>query len=70
MTAPELVRGSFGSWLRTVRPGFCPSGLVVAAALRNSLPGFLADGLCAPCLTESIRDRLDFERAEGTTLAA
>ena len=69
-TVPELVWGSFGSWFRTVRPGVCPSELVVAAAMRNSLPGFLADSLCAPCLTKFIRDRLDLERAEGTRLAA
>ena len=69
-TVPKLVWGSFGSWLRTVRPGACPSELVVAAAMRDSLPEFLADSLCAPCLTKSIRDRLDLGRAEGTSLAA
>ena len=69
-TVPKLVWGSFGSWLRTVRPGICPSELVVATAMRNSLPEFLADSLCAPCLTKFIRDRLDLERAQGTRLAA
>jgi hypothetical protein len=34
---------SFGSWLRTIRPGLCPSELVFAAALRNALPEYLAD---------------------------
>ena len=69
-TVPDLVWRSFGSWLRTVRPGICPSEWVVAAAMRNSLPEFLADDFCAPYLTKFIRDRLDLERAEGTRLAA
>jgi hypothetical protein len=69
-TVPDLVWCSFGSWLRTVRPGLCPSELVVAAAMRNSLPDFLADAFCAPTLTKFIRDRLDLKRAEGTRLVA
>ena len=36
---PRLVWASFGSWLRTVRPGIPPSELVVATALRQRLPG-------------------------------
>ena len=35
---PRLVWASFGSWLRTVRPGIPPSELVVATALRQRLP--------------------------------
>jgi len=69
-TVPDLVWRSFGSWLRTVRPGICPSEWVVAAAMRNTLPEFLADDSCAPYLTKFIRDRLDLERAEGTRLVA
>jgi len=69
-TVPELVWRTFGSWLRTVRPGICPSELVVATALRNSLPEFLAGSSCAPDLAKFIRDRIDLERAEGTKLAA
>ena len=69
-TAPELVWKHFGSWLRTVRPGICPSERVVAAALRNTLPDFLADDACAPNLTKFLRERLDLSRAEGTRLAA
>jgi len=38
---PKLVWNSFGSWLRTVRPGIPPSELVVATALRQSMPDFL-----------------------------
>src|SRR5260370_6922806 len=38
---PSLVWSSFGSWLRTIRPGVPPSELVVASALRQGLPEFL-----------------------------
>jgi hypothetical protein len=69
-TEPELVWKHFGSWLRTRRPGICPSERVVAAALRNSLPDFLADAAGAPILTKFLRERLDLSRAEGTRLAA
>ena len=69
-TVPALVWRSFGSWLRTVRPGICPSEWVVAEAMRNALPEFLADDSYAPYLTKFIRDRLDLERAEGTRLVA
>lgn len=37
---PRLLWSSFGSWLRTIRPGIAPSALVTAAALRNALPPF------------------------------
>src|ERR1700729_1465084 len=40
---PRLVWASFGSWLRTVRPGIPPSELVVATALRQRLPELLLD---------------------------
>ena len=35
---PKQVWRSFGSWLRTIRPGIAPSERVVAMALRNSFP--------------------------------
>ena len=38
---PKLVWDSFGSWLRTIRPGIPPSEFVVANALRQTLPEFL-----------------------------
>ena len=37
-TKSQLVWRSFGSWLRTIRPGLAPSEQVVAVALRNTLP--------------------------------
>ena len=41
-TKSKLVWRSFGSWIRTIRPGLAPSEQVVAVALRNTLPEFLA----------------------------
>lgn len=58
---PKLVWHSFGSWLRTIRPGVAPSEFVVAAALRNSFPDFL---LAAPeneILAKFIRERQDLD---------
>jgi len=58
---PKRVWLSFGSWLRTIRPGVAPSEFVVAAALRNSFPDFL---LAAPeneILAKFIRERQDLE---------
>jgi hypothetical protein len=60
----------FGSWLRTIRPGILPSELVVATALRHSLPVFLADSPEDHILTKFIRQRLDLSRHEGAFLAA
>lgn len=67
---PKMVWGSFGSWIRTVRPGLAPSEQVVAVALRNTLPEFLATAANASILVKFIRDRLDLCRTEGTSLAA
>ena len=58
---PQLVWHSFGSWLRTIRPGVTPSEFVTAAALRNSFPDFL---LAAPeneILAKFIRQRQDLD---------
>ena len=69
-TKPTLVWRSFGSWIRTIRPGLAPSEQVVAIALRNTLPEFLATAAKTSILVKFIRDRLDLSRTEGTTLAA
>ena len=69
-TKPTLVWQSFGSWIRTVRPGLAPSEQVVAIALRNTLPEFLATAAKPSILVKFIRDRLDLSRTEGTSLAA
>lgn len=69
-THPKLVWQSFGSWIRTIRPGLAPSEQVVAIALRNTLPDFLAVNANTPTLVKFIRSRLDLSRTEGTRLAA
>jgi hypothetical protein len=58
---PKRVWHSFGSWLRTIRPGVAPSEFVVATALRNTFPDFL---LAAPenaILANFIRERQDLD---------
>ncbi len=69
-TQSQLVWRSFGSWLRTIRPGLAPSEQVVAVALRNTLPEFLATDANTSTFVKFIRSRLDLSRAEGTRLAA
>ena len=69
-TVPQLVWASFGSWLRTIRPGIVPSEAVVACALRNTLPHFLADSSPAPILAKFIQQHLDLSRAQVKRLAA
>jgi hypothetical protein len=69
-TVPQLVWASFGSWLRTIRPGIAPSEAVVACALRNTLPYFLADSSPAPDLAKFIQERLDLSNTQARRLAA
>lgn len=68
-TVPELVWQDFGSWIRTRRTGVCPSEMVVASALRNQLPRFLADPKNGLILPIFLHDRLDLNRHEGARLA-
>ena len=67
---PQRVWQSFGSWIRTIRPGLAPSEQVAAIALRNTLPEFLATAAKTSILVKFIRDRIDLSRSEGTSLAA
>src|SRR5438128_1417290 len=69
-TIPTLVWQSFGSWIRTIRSGRAPSELVVAIALRNTLPDFLASTAIPSILVKLIRDQLDLSRTEGNSLEA
>ncbi len=68
--SPQRVWQSFGSWIRTIRPGLAPSEQVAAIALRNTLPEFLATAAKTSILVKFIRHRLDLSRSEGTSLAA
>lgn len=59
VAAPKLVWDSFGSWLRTIRPGIPPSEFVVANALRQKLPEFLMSYAESDSLAKFIADRQD-----------
>jgi hypothetical protein len=69
-TVPQRIWRSFGSWIRTIRPGLAPSEQVAAIALRNTLPDFLADPETASIFAQFLQDRIDLSRAEGTRLVA
>jgi hypothetical protein len=67
---PTLVWNSFGSWLRTIRPGIPPSELVVANALRQSLPEFLLNAVQRNFLAKFIVERQDPRTMEMFRLAS
>lgn len=67
---PDAVWCRFGSWLRTVRPGVAPSEQVVALALRECLPEFIAGSRETNPLAKIISENLDLDRAEGFRLAS
>jgi len=69
-TSSDLIWRSFGSWMRTIRPGLAPSEIVTAIALRNTLTEFLADNHNIPNPTKFILERIDIERADGIKLVA
>jgi len=56
---PSQVWSSFGSWLRTIRPGIPPSELVVANALRQCLPEFLVNSAKTHFFAKFIAERQD-----------
>jgi len=60
----EQVWRSFGSWLRTIRPGLAPSERVVTMALRHCLPEFLLDRTQDHILAKFIVERQDPDRSE------
>ncbi len=66
---PSLVWSSFGSWLRTVRPGIPPSELVVANALRQCVPEFLVNSAKTNFFAKFIAERQDPDTFERFRLA-
>lgn len=66
----NLVWKSFGSWIRTIRPGVLPSEQVVAVAMKNIMPEFLAVSDREQILAQFIREKIDIERSEGLALVA
>ena len=69
-TVPHLVWSSYGSWLRTVRPGLCPSEATTASALQNMLPHFLGANSPDPDLAKFVQERLDLKQTQAGRLAA
>jgi len=67
---PQLVWDSFGSWLRTIRPGVPPSELVVATALRQKLPQFLLGNAQSNFFAKFIAKRQDPDQMTLFRLAA
>ena len=67
---PQLVWNSFGSWLRTIRPGIPPSELVVANALRQSLPEFLLNATPSNTFAKFVIERQDTNKMEAFRLAS
>lgn len=59
VVCPKLAWDAFGSWLRTIRPGIPPSELVVANALRQTLPEFLLNTAQRNFLAKFIVERQD-----------
>lgn len=67
---PQLIWRSFGSWLRTIRPGLAPSERVVTMALRQSLPEFLLDRSQDAILAKFIVEKQDPHRSGVLRAAA
>ena len=67
---PALVWNSFTSWLHTIRPGIPPSELVVANALRQTLPEYLLNADPSDFLEKFILDRQDHGKMEMFRLAS
>ena len=70
IACPDLIWRSFGSWIRTIRPGIPPSEMVTAMALRETFPDFLLTKTTRPALAKFIAERVDPNRSEGLRLVA
>jgi len=69
-THPNAIWQSFGSWIRTTRPGLAPSEQVTAIAFKNTLPQLLAASAKIAIFAKFLRDRIDLTRTEGIRLVA
>jgi hypothetical protein len=67
---PQAIWKSFGSWLRTIRPGIAPSEFVVSEALRQSLPEFLLSSENTHAFAKFIIERQNLEEPEMFQIAA
>jgi hypothetical protein len=68
--APTQVWNSFGSWLRTIRPGVAPSEFVVAGALRHTLPDFLLNNREQASIAKFIIENQNLDTMEMFGVAA
>ncbi len=66
----EQVWENFGSWIKTIRPGVCPSEFVTSYALYNTLPKFLCDDIENTNLTKLIRENIDIKQKNFWLLVA
>lgn len=66
----QVVWAKFRSWLRTMKPDQVPSEMVVAQALKSSLPEFLLGSPNDREITKFILDHAEIERTPGMTAAA
>ena len=69
-TMSTSVWRSFGSWIRTIRPGLAPSEQVAAIAMRHALPEFIAGAAKTSIFVKFLLARIDLSRTEGIDLAA
>jgi len=67
---PKQVWESFGSWLRTIRPGVPPSELVVGHLMRETLAEFLVSCAKSSSLAKFIVERLDTDNPRIFRLAS
>ena len=67
---PQRVWDAFGSWLRTIRPGIPPSELVVANALRHSMPEFLLNSAPDNVFAKFVIERQDTDKVQTSSLTA
>src|SRR6202046_2187159 len=67
---PQRVWASFGSWVGTLRPGIPPSELVVANALRHSLPEFLLNSASGNIFAKFVTERQDSDPMQAFRLAS
>jgi hypothetical protein len=67
---PKLVWESFGSWLRTIRPGIPPSEFVVGHVMRETIPDFLVNCDKNNSLAKFIIERQDTDNLRIFRLAS
>jgi len=67
---PKEIWLTFGSWMRTIRPGIPPSEKVVAMSLRNGLLDFLTGRKIPSAFKIFMQERSDLSRMPGHRMAS